>query len=54
MEIKNEGIGFVVKQKRKGIGIKNMKSRVEKLNGVFTLLSKPNKGTEMKIQIPIK
>ena len=53
MEIKDDGISFDAAQKRKGIGIKNMKSRAEKLNGVFSIVSKYKKGTQITIQIPI-
>ena len=53
VEIKDDGIGFDLKQKTKGIGLKNIKARVKKLNGVFTLVSKPNEGTQLKIKIPI-
>jgi two-component system NarL family sensor kinase len=52
--IEDDGIGFNTKKKKKGIGIKNMTSRIEKLNGVFTIYSKPNEGTTIKIKIPIK
>lgn len=51
--IVDDGIGFKLKQRKKGIGLKNMNSRVEKLNGVFNIYSKHNKGTTIKIQIPI-
>ncbi|WP_148782478.1 tetratricopeptide repeat-containing sensor histidine kinase [Aquimarina intermedia] len=51
--IKDDGLGFDAKQKKKGIGIKNMKSRVKKINGVFYLHSKLNEGTTIKIQVPI-
>ncbi len=53
MMIKDDGIGFNVEQKKKGIGIKNIKSRTEKLNGVFNIYSKLNEGTTVKVQIPI-
>lgn len=53
MEIKDDGVSFDAKQKRKGIGIKNMKSRTEKLNGKFSIVSKHNKGTQIIIKIPI-
>ena len=52
--IKDDGIGFHLKLKRKGIGLKNMKSRTEKLDGIFHIDSKKNKGTIIKIKLPIK
>lgn len=51
--IKDDGNGFHLKYNRKGIGIKNMKSRVEKLNGTFYIDSKKDRGTTIEIKIPI-
>ncbi|AUC77544.1 tetratricopeptide repeat-containing sensor histidine kinase [Olleya sp. Bg11-27] len=51
--IKDDGIGFNLKQKKKGIGIKNISSRVKKLKGIFNIQSKLNQGTIIKFQIPI-
>ena len=51
--IKDDGIGFNTKKKKKGIGIKNMTSRIEKLNGDFNIYSKPNEGSTIKMKIPI-
>ncbi|MCF6168105.1 tetratricopeptide repeat protein [Lutibacter sp.] len=52
--IEDDGIGFNVFEKRKGIGIKNMKSRVRKLNGVFEINSTINKGTTIFVSCPIQ
>ncbi|MDB9954580.1 ATP-binding protein [Flavobacteriaceae bacterium] len=54
VEIKDDGVGFDNRLKRRGIGVKNMKSRIKKLNGVFTILSKPTEGTQLTIRIPFK
>lgn len=51
--ISDDGIGFNVNKKKKGIGIKNMKSRSEKLNGTFHINSKLDQGTTIEIQTPI-
>ena len=53
MRIKDDGKGFNVNRKKKGIGIKNMKTRTEKLQGDFRINSTPNKGTLIETQIPI-
>ena len=37
---------------KKGIGLKNMKERVEEINGCFTLKSEVKKGTIITIEIP--
>jgi len=52
--IEDNGKGFIVSEKRKGIGIKNMESRVRKLNGVFEINSTINKGTTIFVSCPIQ
>ncbi len=52
--IKDDGVGLDIKNKKKGIGTKNMQSRVEKLKGDFKLYSQKNEGVEIEIKIPIK
>ncbi|MGV8947186.1 MAG: tetratricopeptide repeat-containing sensor histidine kinase [Lutibacter sp.] len=49
----DDGVGFDVNLRSKGIGLRNMKSRVQKLNGTFDLKSVKNKGTTVSISIPI-
>ena len=53
IEIKDNGVGFVVKKKSKGIGIKNIKSRVERLYGNVKFVSSINNGTLIKMSIPL-
>lgn len=53
VKIEDDGVGFNLKKSRKGIGLKNMKSRVEKLNGTLEITSAMNKGTQIHIKIPI-
>ncbi len=53
IELKDNGVGFESKNSN-GIGIRNIKSRVKRLKGSFTIASEPNKGTTIKIQIPYK
>jgi len=54
MKIKDDGIGFDVNKKKKGIGLKNMKSRVKSIGAMVNIMSKPNQGTIIKITIPTK
>lgn len=54
LTIKDDGIGLNTKSKKKGIGMKNMQSRVEKLQGNFKFYSKKNEGMKIEIRIPIK
>lgn len=53
VHIKDDGVGFNLKKSKKGIGLKNIKSRIEKLNGTVDISSAPNKGTQIHIKIPI-
>lgn len=52
LTIQDNGKGFDVEilKTSKGAGIANIRSRVESLNGVFDLISKPEKGTEATIE----
>lgn len=52
LEMSDDGIGFNNKRIT-GIGLKNIKSRVKKMNGVFKLRSEPGHGTKITISIPI-
>jgi two-component system, NarL family, sensor histidine kinase UhpB len=50
--IADDGNGFNVKDKRKGIGISNMTNRVESFNGEISIESSPGKGCKVQIKIP--
>lgn len=49
----DNGKGFEVNDRKKGIGLRNMHSRVTKLNGHFSL-SSDSHGTQIELEIPIK
>ncbi|TAG55478.1 MAG: hypothetical protein EAZ27_06990 [Cytophagales bacterium] len=53
--IEDNGIGFDVQNSNalKGMGLENMRSRVEYLNGKFFIESDLNKGTHILLEIPI-
>ncbi|WP_289644678.1 tetratricopeptide repeat-containing sensor histidine kinase [Maribacter aestuarii] len=51
--IRDDGKGFKSNKEKKGIGIRNITSRVSKLNGTWTLDTAPGKGTLISIKIPI-
>ncbi len=53
LSLADNGIGFDVKKKNNGIGIKNIKSRVQKLNGICKISSSFNNGVEINIEIPL-
>ncbi|WP_100610537.1 ATP-binding protein [Confluentibacter lentus] len=51
--IEDNGVGFDVNSDKKGIGLKNIASRVQKLKGFFKIESIPNKKTLIHIIIPV-
>jgi signal transduction histidine kinase/ligand-binding sensor domain-containing protein len=51
LQITDDGIGFA--HNNKGNGLKNMKTRIEELQGIFTIESEINKGTSIIISVPI-
>lgn len=50
--ITDNGRGFDVAARRKGIGISNMYGRCENINGRMELVSAPGKGCTLKLQVP--
>lgn len=52
IHITDDGKGFDGKKGRKGIGLKNIRSRVQKMRGIWEIKSKPGHGTEVYIEIP--
>ena len=52
MTIKDDGIGFETTKGKRGIGIKNIQSRIEKLKGSIKIESEINVGTTLHIKIP--
>ncbi|MBK7854166.1 MAG: sensor histidine kinase [Bacteroidetes bacterium] len=53
--VEDNGVGFDAKKIRMfdGIGLKNIQSRVEYLNGTVDFDSQPGKGTTVNIQVPV-
>jgi signal transduction histidine kinase len=54
LTIKDNGVGFKFNDKRKGIGLKNMQSRANKLNGDFRVDSTINEGTTIFVSCLIQ
>jgi len=54
LTIQDDGVGFDITTKRKGIGLKNIKSRAGKLQGELNMESAKNKGTKICIEVPLK
>jgi len=51
LTITDNGSGFVVNKAKKGIGLKNINSRVEEIKGDLTIKSEANKGTTITIKV---
>lgn len=51
LTISDNGKGFNTSDKKNGIGLNNMKERIEEINGVFVIESELEKGTKTKIEI---
>lgn len=53
LTITDNGIGFDTTRKQKGIGISNIKNRVESFNGTAEFLSTAGKGCILKVDLPL-
>lgn len=54
VSVTDDGVGFTVSKIADGIGLKNIKERLEILNGSLTVLSDLNQGAQFTISIPIR
>ena len=54
LKIQDDGIGFDVNKKSKGIGMQNMISRTHDCQGIIDITSKKDNGTTIVITIPIE
>ncbi|MEO8172808.1 MAG: response regulator [Sediminibacterium sp.] len=54
MRIQDDGVGFDMKQQRKGIGIYNIISRSDLHNGLVDIQTAPGKGFSVSITFPIQ
>ena len=50
--ISDNGKGFDVTKNKSGIGLKNLRERIEEISGIFTIESVIEKGTKTTIEIP--
>ena len=53
LEIEDDGSGFDVNKAKSGIGLKNMNSRISEIHGLLEINSELNKGTTVRIEVPI-
>lgn len=54
LTVADDGIGIQPNNLKKGIGLKNIKTRVKALNGKLNINSKVNQGTTLSISIPLE
>ncbi|MCL6265702.1 tetratricopeptide repeat-containing sensor histidine kinase [Flagellimonas myxillae] len=54
LTIQDDGVGFEVNKGRNGIGLRNLTSRAEKINGSLQVESQKGEGTTITVQIPAK
>ena len=50
--IEDDGVGFDATKKSKGIGLRNMESRVTSFNGTLNIIAKKGAGTQLEILVP--
>ncbi|MBX9784189.1 MAG: PAS domain S-box protein [Chitinophagaceae bacterium] len=50
--VTDDGQGFDITTIKRGLGLKNMRSRTELLNGTIDIKTGPDKGCKLKVQIP--
>lgn len=53
LNVKDNGKGFLVSERREGIGLSNIINRVDSFNGETEIESEPGKGCETRIVIPL-
>ncbi|MBP2833987.1 sensor histidine kinase [Aquimarina sp. U1-2] len=53
LTILDDGIGFNSTKVKKGIGLKNITSRVSQMSGVVQFLSSKNSGTQVSVSVPV-
>ena len=51
--VEDNGIGFKLNGDNKGIGLTNIATRVEAMNGTFTFNPGPKQGTIINVRVPL-
>ena len=54
LKITDDGIGFDVDSKKKGIGVQNMIARTKECDGFIEVKSKKDKGTTVSVSVPME
>ena len=53
LEVKDDGVGFEVSQKKPGDGLKNFQNRAAEMRAEVTVTSQPKSGTTVKLTAPL-
>jgi signal transduction histidine kinase len=53
LTVSDDGVGFQQKQSPEGVGLRNVSSRVEALQGKWQVESKSNSGTKVMVEVPV-
>jgi signal transduction histidine kinase len=53
LDIEDDGIGFDLQQKAEGIGLKNIRNRVDFYSGQVNIVSAPGEGCKLEISMPV-
>jgi PAS domain S-box-containing protein len=53
IKLKDNGVGFNMHSYPMGLGIRNIRSRVQSYNGTIDIISSPGQGTEFNILLPV-
>jgi NarL family two-component system sensor histidine kinase LiaS len=54
VSVVDNGLGFSVQQKPKGIGLRSIQERAESIGGRVSIQSAPKQGTQINVTIPVK
>jgi signal transduction histidine kinase len=54
MSIEDNGIGFDAEVRRNGLGLENIKRRIQVFNGNFNIQSSPGQGCKLDVEIPVQ
>jgi len=54
LSIRDNGCGFEPDTENGGFGLMGMSERASRLNGQFTLQSRPGEGTVIEVKVPVK
>jgi len=52
--IQDDGVGFDADSRVGGLGLLGIEERVQELEGTLHIISRPGKGTRLRVQIPVK